>query len=346
MNSDSEAINAFLAWLLQEQQPTVSAPSGDSSDPIVESDGSGIFEPQQHPIDPFDSEDLAELDHPFSESNHFSIEAIPFYETGEIPAVQDRFYTLIKKRLQAEIERKPPLFPWESEVCDYESEVNDVRVPELVPLTLWTTQLESLQIPVPMPEALLTKLFQQCQNVVSESLREGSKLVRAVEALFPGHTQSLNELAGLVLTSPVRGKQAALSGVPNYDAATLPQQMALSLIAAREILTSLTLTLSAEQTNTQRQWATAQGLLTLKAEAASADLGHLRIQGEFPCSGRLQLEGMSGKTTAQRSTPGYLSVELFDLQPNRVYPLEVRLSDQEEAPLVFAVHPVATSERA
>ncbi|NJR51387.1 MAG: hypothetical protein HC780_19205 [Leptolyngbyaceae cyanobacterium CSU_1_3] len=32
---------------------------------------------------------------------------------GEIPAVQDRFHALLKRRLQFEIEQKPPLFPWE-----------------------------------------------------------------------------------------------------------------------------------------------------------------------------------------------------------------------------------------
>jgi hypothetical protein len=35
--------------------------------------------------------------------------------------VEDRLPILIQKQLDAEIKQRPPLFPWETEVDDYES---------------------------------------------------------------------------------------------------------------------------------------------------------------------------------------------------------------------------------
>jgi hypothetical protein len=37
-----------------------------------------------------------------------------------MPIVEDRLPLLIQKRLEAEIQKHPPLFPWETEFDDYE----------------------------------------------------------------------------------------------------------------------------------------------------------------------------------------------------------------------------------
>ncbi len=37
-----------------------------------------------------------------------------------MPTVEDRLPLLIQKRLEAEIQKHPPLFPWETEFDDYE----------------------------------------------------------------------------------------------------------------------------------------------------------------------------------------------------------------------------------
>jgi hypothetical protein len=38
-----------------------------------------------------------------------------------VPNVEDRLPLLIQKQLNAEIEQRPPLFPWETEVDEYEA---------------------------------------------------------------------------------------------------------------------------------------------------------------------------------------------------------------------------------
>jgi hypothetical protein len=346
MNSESEAIENFLAWLLQDPKSTITAPSGHSCSQFTELDHSITGVPQLHQLDPIDSEELNAMAINISDSNHFSFKETSLFKPGDIPAVQDRFHTLLKRRLRTEIERKPPLFPWETEVCDYKSEIADWVAPQFVPTNIWATQLQALNLPVPMPESLIAQLFDRCQEVVQSSLLEGAKLVRIVEDFFPGHLQALNQVTEWVLVSPIRGVESEnglkvvrpLPGFPShYNVATQPQQMALSLIAAREILESLTLRLSPDQPKVERQWQTGIGLLTLQAESQS-EPRHLRIQGQLPCSGALHLRAGEAQATAERSNPGYVSVELFDLQPNRVYPLEVRLAAVDQPPLVFAIH--------
>lgn len=355
MNNNPEAIQKLLSWLLQEPSPTVSVPSGEIASHGAGPDESGVGDPQFDELDPLDSEDISlTLSHPnglasSNGSRPFSFEERPSFELGDISAVQERFYALIKRRLSAEIERNPPLFPWETDICDYEAEVADWISPELVPIGFWAAQLQHLNLPVPMPEQLLQQLLTQCQGVVQSSLREGMKLVQAVESLFPDQSQALNQLAGLVLASPARSGAATLanrtgSGFPStYDTATPAQQMALSLLAAREILSSLTLVLSPSQPTVEKQWLTEAGLVTLRAIYPTLP-GGLRIQAELPCAGCLQLQGQATESTAQRVTPGIVSVEMFDWQPGQTYPLEIHLGAPDQQPLRFAVRPVLESE--
>jgi hypothetical protein len=341
MNSDSEAINKFLAWLLQESENAVAAPSGDRSNSGTPPEQSGLFNPQLHDADPVESEEVQPPANNLPESSHFYFEEIPFVDPGDVPAVQDRFYTLLKRRLRAEIERRPPLFPWETDVCDYDAVMADRSAPELVSAGLWTSQLSNLNVPVPMPDTVLAQLFQHCQGLVNASLKEGAKLVRVVEELFPGQSQTLNNMASTVLMAPARSGTASLEaveGIPErYEVASQPQQMAISLLATREILRMLTISVSPKTPRVERQWTTREGLLTLTAELSPSTPGHIRVKGSLPCSGQLQFKGGETEAIAQRSSPGVLSVELFDMLPNRPYPLEVHLVNSDEPPLSFAV---------
>jgi hypothetical protein len=352
MNRDTEAIKNLLNWLLQEPNPNFSKPSGGSSQETG-FDEFGAADQQLNDSDPLDSEEVSIPPSQFNGSNRFFFSGNSFspgesqlFESGDRPAVQDRFHALIQRRLRAEIEHKPPLFPWETEVCEY----FDSATPDVVPAYFWTTQLQNLSLPIPMPETILANLLEQCQEVVQTSLREGAKLVQAVESLFPGQSNALNQLAGLVLASPSRSAAVApqpsrfQEGFPSdYDVATPAQRMALSLIAAREIIESLMLTVSPSQTQAERQWQTAAGTLTLTADY-QISTGRLRVQGELPCPGSLQFQGADAEAIAQRSNPGVLSVEIPDPEPGQTNRLEVRLEGANLSPLVFAIRFVTEAE--
>lgn len=267
-------------------------------------------------------------------------------KSGEIPAVQDRFHALLKRRLQIEIQQKPPLFPWEKEVSDYRSESADARAssPVFSAASVWMAQLRNLSLPVAMPEAVLVELLERCEAVVLSSLREGAKLVKAVDSLFPGQSQMLNDVARLVMVAPARSGAGTLlpdAELPaSYDAAIEPQKMALSLMAVREILGSLSLIVTPSQPKIERQWLTNLGLLTLKAQyQLSQGSVWLRVEAELPCGGSLQLQGEEWQALADRPDAGRLNLELRDLAPNQTYPLEVQLEEQDN--LVFAISPMS-----
>jgi hypothetical protein len=49
-----------------------------------------------------------------------------------VPNVEDRLPLLIQKLLDAEVEQRPPLFPWETEVEDYETTEAESGNPKLI----------------------------------------------------------------------------------------------------------------------------------------------------------------------------------------------------------------------
>ncbi len=343
MNKDAEAVKTLLVWLSQEPDLNVTAPSGKSLNcQKTESDGLGAADLQSVP-DPLDSESVAVRLTRSPESSYFPVEEFSFFEPGETPAVQDRFHSLLKRRIRAELELKPPVFPWETEGYEYDSEL--VAIPERVPA--WATQLQSLNLPVPMPENVLAQLFRQCQAVMQSSLQEGAKLVKAVELLFPGQDAALNQLAGFVIASPVRGgaiapplKSAPGASFPiNYDSATAPQQMALSLIAAREIMESLTLKISTRN-SVQRQWQLAAGMLDLTAEY-DVTMKRVRVQGQLPTAGKVEFRAQNSQAATHRASAGSFSLELFDLEPNQFCWLDVQLQAADQPSLILSICPTA-----
>ncbi|MDY6936255.1 MAG: hypothetical protein SWY16_01205 [Cyanobacteriota bacterium] len=351
MNRDDES--RFLAWLKQESMES-KLPSIERDDdrhqceaPSDDSDREEIANLGPEELDPLNSEDSsidaefdAEFDelertHPDSQSNYL----------GEIPTVQHRFEALIKRRLQTEIQKAPPLFPWETEVREYSTDTFDELATIGVPGQLWTPQLENLHLslPVALPETLLKSLLVRCQEVVNASVREGEKWVRAVKEFFPERSSELYELAGIVAMGPVRLFLDEKDRLPEaYEAANPKQQMVLSLMAAREILKTLKLRVSASEPRCTREWLTQAGVLTLEAQyQPDSWLGKLRVQAHLPEAGSLQFKGGSALATAQRGDAGSLSVELFDVQPEQIYTLEITLDDREHSPFTFAICPTA-----
>ncbi len=268
--------------------------------------------------------------------------------SGDIPAVQERFEALLKTRLSLEIEKNLPLFPWEDEVLEYQSD--RVESPGTASNTLglskvdslWLTQLRRLAIPVALPETMLASLLAACESVVQTSFREGVKVVKVAESFFPANFLQLNELAGVVMMSPARNGYASLQSrlseldVPTtYEAASLTQQMVLSLLAAREMIAALTLTLKAG-VGSSRQWMTDIGALTLQLEYwTHGDDPVLHITGQLPCGGSLSLVNGPSLSMAKRPEAGMLSIELADLRPMEPLQLKVQLGSDDS--VVFAI---------
>lgn len=352
MNRDSEHIQKRILMLLRDLFPSASlkdveAASRALGDEPLEQAASN----DMNPIDCLSVDSSASTKSSES-SRSFRKESV--FELGDVPAVQDRFHALIKNRLQSEIQHNPPLFPWESELQDYgtdpaqEVESIPLHAPTptgaVNPAWVWLKQLKTLNLPVRLPEPVLVNLLQQCQEAMQTPLREGAKLVRAVEELFPGQDQALNYLAGLVMTSPARSGSTMARATTdvnfptNYEAAVPAQQMVLSLLAAQEIISNLTLTVSVHQPIVERHWETEAGPLSLQVTYQDQQSTvSVRVRASLPCGGTLQLTDGDAQSSTRRSHAGYLSGELFDLKPGQAYSVEVSLGEQNQSPLTFTI---------
>jgi len=378
MDNNSDALyNRLMAWLNQESIPPAS-PQADLPPKGRLLDGeTTAAEFDQDQLDPIDSEELniasfnnsqIDQEEPWTGLENLTGEEMELlggetrpYNLEKMPTVQDRFEALLKRRIQFEIERHPPLFPWETEISDYESDsvkssysqgkvlqfFPETVAPEVVPpIQLWMPQLSNLTLPISLPENVLEQLLNACSEAISSKRQLGAKLVNAVENLFPNQLPMLNQMAGMVLISSSAGRGGSSSLEPlqslpsSYETAAAEQKMLLALLAAKEIIRTLTVSVSSAQTPVERQWETAAGVVRVKAEYQMEEgVPLLRVISHLPRGGSLALEAPEISATAQRAYPGYLSVELFDLQPNQTYPLAIRFHDSEQTPLVFSICP-------
>ena len=297
----------------------------------------------QEYLDPLEGEELE-----FTTSNLDYQTPFQLLDMGDIPAVQNRFQALLKRRMTTEIELNPPRFPWESEISDYEPEYADEVASDRVSLPMfWIPQLANFNWLVPMPEDILAQLLDACSQAMQLSRPQPAKMVEAVSNLFPSQHQLLNDLT-LAFPGNYRGTAVAKTRPrnlpPAYEAATSKQQMVLSLLAAREIINNLTLNLSSNQPLVERQWETNAGILHLQASyepSASSNLSDsgasVKLRVKLPKGGKIALETPEASAQAQRTYPGYVSVELFDCQPGQTYPVEVSLAHPEQKSLNFAI---------
>lgn len=344
MNRDPEDIQRHLLRLLQDLFPAASP-----TDIEAASRALGREAGEARPNLPTDTPQRDSADPLATGSGADSAwQRDPAFNFGDVPAVQDRFHALLKQRLQSEIQQHPPLFPWESELQDYEaspSGIGEAIAPGgALPWRVWMRQLAALELPVAVPEAVLAQVLAQCQAVAQSSLREGSKLVKAVESLFPEQEQSLNYLAGLVMAAPARSDSltaqppASANFPANYEAAIPAQQMVLTLLAARKILDSLTLTVSPQTPVAEQHWETNVGPVGVVVRYEGGDRGGcLRAHVTCPTGGTVTLPHPEGDAMARRTTPGLVGVELPAVVPPCSYPLVVSLADQAD-PLTFTVH--------
>jgi hypothetical protein len=260
--------------------------------------------------------------------------------------VQEHFQAVLKRRLQIQIQNHPPLFPWETQLKEYPDYTDNPSV-AMIPAWGWMQARTSLNLPIDLPERVFRQLLEKCQALVTSSLPLGAKLVQAVESLFPDDQHTINDLAGLVLRTPYRSADT-LETMPNLDseyAELQPrQQMAVSLLAAKQLLDNLTLPISATNPLVERQWLTSAGAIALKVEYQSqGSVSKLCVRSNLPAKGILRVVGSGTEAMAQSSAPGSLSVEISysatPSQPRQTYSLEIHLTELGEKPLTFLILP-------
>jgi len=339
MKSDADTIRSFLLGLLNHFSRTVSSPSGkvDESNE-TSSQATSSSEPSESSRHHREGQPTPSVHESSASafSTESSTELPPLSELGELPAVQDHFQAVLKRRLEREISQKPPMFPWESALREY-----PIDLSETAPQP-WLAQLRSLQLPTEIPEDLLTSLLNRCQELIRESLQPGIQLVKAVEHLFPDQPQAMDQIAGLVLanatvrSTATQDLETLKAAFPEgYEGANPQQQVTLTMLAAKDILAALTLTLTPAQPTATREWLTTEGTVTLSAYYAAGTPSEITVEVEVPQASQLSLPTVGQTVTQNR--PGTLTLTLPDPQMGRVYPLEIHFSDREANPLTFAI---------
>lgn len=353
MNQNWDSLySQFLSWLKPESEYLSSSETQEESQ----------FSQSENSMGELDLEMLDPLDW---EEEEINLASSTFDEPTETPQsftmgesiVQKRFQALLRRKLQAEIERNPPLFPWETELTEYESEseyVDETAAIMLPSRQLWLPQVATL-IPVSLPDRVLSVLLDTCTEAMGLIRPQNAKMVNAVKALFPKYAGKLNEMAGRIrlsssfapsrLSDPEQQQKLAAILPGAYEEATLEQQMAISLLVAKEILATLSIALSPRQPRIERLWETTTGTVRFLVDydPEQGDRGDLfsltplRVRVQLPKGGSLTLQAESESITAQRTYAGCLTVELSDWQAGQQYLLEVRLNDPGQMPLKFAI---------
>lgn len=375
MNNDPDNIRNLLLWLLQTFGPTFSLPSGNGSTLEASSEESrpkassfevGSDATSMKPADYLGSEGIPSYPSTFSKAVLSGTSKPQFlgasravsaqdtcsqtaqsYNFGEIHAVQERFQALLKQRLLLEYENNPPLFPWETEVGEYPAEVASVA-PSAV--SLWRTHVSTLSVTSLLPERLLDNLFERCQDIARSPIKQGVRLVRAVEGFFPDYGDLLEPIANMVLVPAYRSDRAAQAAViqelataaGGYDLALPEQQIALSMLAAQEILGTLTLCVNADKPQAQRHWVTAWGVLKL---SVTYEANQLTVAAVLPKGGQVCLSAGDVEQRARRSLPGALDVVWTNPASESLYRLEVSLIGEDQ-PLNFFVNMMADQSKA
>ncbi|MBE9080123.1 hypothetical protein IQ241_22990 [Romeria aff. gracilis LEGE 07310] len=256
--------------------------------------------------------------------------------------MQARFQALLRQKFRQEYKNRLPLFSWETEMKEYPEQLPAASA--LVHEPVWTAQISRFRTASLLPDALLASLLERCQTLSQTPLKQGIRLVRAVEGLFPEQASLLEPIAKMALVPAYRSEvgvqdaaiQKLIDGVGGYAAATREQQIALSMLAAQEMMAALTLSVSAQRPRLEREWLTTLGLLQLVA-IDKAQAKQLHIQANLPAGGRLRLWDDTVEQQALRSQPGCLDLVWTNPQPDQPYALEVTFDQTDSQPLCFSV---------
>ncbi|MEM7727267.1 MAG: PatU [Cyanobacteria bacterium P01_A01_bin.45] len=263
------------------------------------------------------------------------------FQLGEIPTVQERFQAVLKRRLQKQIQNHPPLFPWETQLAEYPEYIDNPSI-ALVPSWGWMLQQNKLNLPVLLPEKVFGELLERCQALVASSLPLGAKLVQAVDGVFPQEQpQALNDIAGLVLRTPYRSVDT-LETLPSmereYSNLQTPQQIALSLLAAKRLIENLTLAVSKANPFVERLWETNAGILRIEVEYFHEnEKTQLRVNVNLPTAGCLKLKTSKSQIDSHSNSEGNLSAVLDSPQLDKNYILEIECPEIEKKSLHLGI---------
>ena len=261
-------------------------------------------------------------------------------------SIENRFESLLRARLLSTFEQRPPLlFPWEAKLTAYPQHVDETASDRTSAGSFRQSQIPTDTITALLPEAISDYITEQCQQILKAPMKKlGHTLVKAVAPLFPEDADMLEAIADIVLVPAYRStrsnqqemEQALASAASRYDTALPEQQIAISMLAVREILSLSTLTVSSAQPNCTKARMTELGMVTVNATLT--DSHSLEVYCVLPCAGTICVQSEDAEQRATRCTPGGLAVEWQLSSSSSNFYLEVRLVNKSERPYIFSLN--------
>lgn len=252
--------------------------------------------------------------------------------------LENRFQELIKQRLSLEIERHPPLFPWETEVMEYPAEIYEEVTPSKIPA--W---LSELVLPVKFPVHILSELVQACSQMIDSLDPQPMQMVKAVSQLFPQDLNFLHQQAGIIAiagidrsATTVAPDQELWYDVEDYENCSFEQQMTLSLLAAQQILNALILNLSVEQPFLTKEWETQRGIIFVKADYLIPHQ-QIRVEIKAPDQGEISWHNQQKMIKVNCHESESITFYFTQVQEDQVYTVNVNLFDSSTNFLTFGL---------
>ena len=255
-------------------------------------------------------------------------------------AIEARFQSLIRDRLQQETESNPPRFPWETGTEAYF--IEEQQELEAVQDSLWQPQFAAFDIPFNMPQSVLKELIASCSETMRSLKPQGIQLVQAVESLFDVEPMMLHQLANWVVATPQPSRSNnTLTLEGNYATASEQQQIVMSMLAARKIMENLVISLSPEAPKKASKFETTAGAIAVEATYMpneDSSLGKtIQVSVQMPQGGQVTWESAQGSASATRMYPGNLFLTLVDCQIDGIYPVTITLHQANQEPLTLAI---------
>jgi hypothetical protein len=244
--------------------------------------------------------------------------------------VEQRFHEILKRRLTSEIESRLPLYPWESEIKEYPTEIKDKVFSSKTPL--W---FPDLALPIKFPVKFIDQLLEACVQIIDSFEPQPLQMVKVVSQLFADQLSldQLNflqdqagiiNLAGVTRSATVLEKNREDYG--NYEDCTWQQQMTVSLLAAQQILSALTLPLSSLQSSLTKEWTTPKGKITVKADYV-AENKQLNVIINTSFEGEISWQNRGENVTVSCNNSEATVIHFYDVEPETVYPINIRLAE-------------------
>jgi hypothetical protein len=242
--------------------------------------------------------------------------------------LENRFQELIKQRLSLEIERHPPLFPWETDIMEYPTEIYEEVAPSKIP-----SWLSELVLPVKFPIKILSELVQACSQMIDSLDPQPMQMVKVVSQLFPQDLNFLHQQAGIIAiagcdrsATTTATDQELWHDLEDYENCSCEQQMTLSLLAAQQILNALILNISPQQPFVRKEWQIPEGKIFVKADYLIAHQ-QIRVEIKAPDQGEISWHNQNKMIKVNCDTSESVTFYFTQVQENQVYTVNVNLVD-------------------